>query len=766
MTDRQIFDSAVAFTETYRKHLGSHKAVREAMCCRQLYPACLSPIREGDLFAGANPDHAFNALAVDFGIQKGSGQSGYIMSPKTLAELKARLGPESHAQIDGMIELWRAESTFVKYWRHAAASDPEMGEYLRFELDEAGYDANFKHYLAQPKGIGRVITCGNSRLAGLMLDFDKLLRLGLPGLAEQIAARRRDVEKKGGDAGFLEGLLISIETLKDICAHYQVQAEALARNAGGSPAGDELREMARVLDKLQKGKPETLREAIQLMWISTLASRVLNYARMDVYLGDFYARDIDSGTLTEDEAMRLVMALWHAIEERKIVFDSRVVIGGKGRRNEANADRFALAAMEATRRLRGLTPVLSLRFHEGQAPALLRKALDVIGEGCLYPTLYNDDVYVPGTCRIMDVPESEAEKYLPLGCGELILDSASSGSPNSALNVPKALEAALHDGIEPLTGERLGPRTGSPETFDTFAKLLDAVKAQLRHAMETDVRAHLHQHQNLSRECSFLFQSLLLDDCVERGKDMVSGGLRHLGACIEGFGFTNAGDSLHAIKTLVYERRRLTLGRLTQALDADFAGFEAERQMMLAVPKYGNNHPDVDAMVADISTFIHETAKAIGTKAGLAYYIVSSVNPGGITLGRFCGATADGRRCGEPFAVGDSPTAGFDRNGLTSMLLSVAKSDAANGGYITNLKLSREMFAEGSRPKTEALLNVFFKRGGMQLNITVLGRKDLENAIRDPAKHAHVMVRIGGYSAKFVDLDAVMQQEIMARTFY
>ncbi len=765
MNDRQILDCAVAFTETYKTHLGSHKAVREAMCCRQLYPVCLSDIREGDLFAGVNPDHAFNSLAVDFVTQKGSGQSGYLMSPKTLAELKERLGPDSHASIDDMIRFWRDESTFVKYWKRAADSDPEMGEYLRFELDDAGYDANFKHYLSKPKGIGRVIECGNSRLAGLMLDFDKLLRLGLPGLGELIAARRRDVEKEGGDAGFLEGLLIAVETLKDICAHYQTQAEALARKTRTPQAAAELREMARVLDTLQKRKPETLREAIQLMWLSTLPSRVINYSRMDVYLGDFYTHDIDSGALTENEAMRLVMALWKAIEERKIVFDSRVVIGGRGRRNEANADRFALAAMEATRRLRGLTPVLSLRFHERQNPALLRKAYDVIGEGCLYPTLYNDDVYVSGTRRVMDVTESEAEKYLPLGCGELILDAASSGSPNSALNVPKAIEAALHDGVEPLTGERIGARTGSPATFDTFEKLLDAVKAQLRHAMETDVRAHLHQHKNLSRECAFLFQSMLLDDCVARGKDMVSGGLRYLGACIEGFGFTNAGDSLYAIKTIVYERKQMPLERLTRVLDADFEGFEAERHLMLAAPKYGNNHQGVDATVAEISTFIHETAKEIGANAGLGYYIVSSVNPGGITIGRNCGATADGRRRGEPFAVGDSPTASFDRSGLTSMLSSVAKSDAANGGYITNLKLTREMFAE-SRLKTETLLNVFFKKGGMQLNITVLGRTDLENAIKDPEKHSHVMVRIGGYSAKFVDLDAVMQKEILERTLY
>lgn len=764
--DEKLLDAALVFTATYQHYRDTPKSVREAHCCAELYPAILGDIRPGDLYAGRGSDGWFWNTMVDFSNQKDN-QAGYMMSLHCLDRARRNLGPERHAEIDGLIEFWRHESTFVKVRSYALQTDPEMADYLLegYDFDRLDYMRIGTNHLTAPKGVGHICASGDTRQAGLMLDFDKLLRLGIPGLEQEVEEKRRQAEAESRDCSLFEGLRISLETVRRVCRHYEIQAREMSQAADKAGQKAELLEMSRILASLQRRKPETLREAIQLLWLYSLLARAGDYSRLDVSLGDFLVADLAAGRLDEAEAERLIMELWRRFDETNFKWNTRVVIGGMGRRNPENADRFALMAMEVTRKFRRIMPVLTLRFHREQNPALFRKALEVIGEGCLYPTLYNDDVYVDGAARIMDIPREDAEGYLPLGCGELIIDHAGSGSPNSAISVPKALEAVLHNGREALTGRRLGPETGPLESFDTFEKLLAAFKAQLAEALRIDVKVHTYCRTVLSRECSLLFQSLLMDDCLERGLDMLSGGLRYFGACNEGFGFTNAGDSLLAIKKAVYEQNWLTLQELVNILDRDFEGHEKERHMLRALPKYGNGDPEADAMVGEIATFIHRTAQEAGRQAGLDYYTVSSVNPGGLSLGRRCAATPDGRKCGEPFAIGDSPTAGYDTSGLTSMLASVAKSDAANGGYITNLKLSKDMFTE-QVPKTEALLGTFFNSGGMQLNITVIGRQDLENALREPEKHAHVLVRVGGYSARFIDLDKVTQQEIINRTLY
>lgn len=106
-----------------------------------------------------------------------------------------------------------------------------------------------------------------------------------------------------------------------------------------------------------------------------------------------------------------------------------------------------------------------------------------------------------------------------------------------------------------------------------------------------------------------------------------------------------------------------------------------------------------------------------------------------------------------------------DRSGITCMLSSVAKPGAANGGYITNLKLSSEMF-RGKRPLLESILRTFFKKGGMQLNITVTSRQDLLNALENPGEYAHILIRVGGWAARFIDLSKPFQTEIINRTQY
>ncbi|MDW8278477.1 MAG: pyruvate formate lyase family protein, partial [Anaerolineales bacterium] len=401
------FDLELALTETYQRHLRDDPALREAHCLWVLLPPLFDPPQPDDLFVG-RMRHA----AVGFSLELASGGPIYYCHADRIIPRLAELPPEECARVQAMLDFWKDEATIE-------------GHLLR-RLPEETLKATSNH-VAEMGG----------RLAGTLLDFEKLVRLGLPGLRAEIAKARR----ANGDLPLYRGMDLALDLFVEIIRMYAAQM-------GG--------EMRQTLENIAVRAPETFREAAQLTWLYALVSGTVNYGRMDVYLGDFYAADIDSGRLSEDEALALTQSLWRLIAARQTVFNGRVYLGGRGRPNEANADRFALVAMEATRTVIEIEPQLTLRFYEGQNPALMAKALQVIGEGRTFPMLYNDDVNIRAVAQAFDLPQQEAKHYLPYGCGEYALDHRSVGSPNCSLNLLKNLEVVLHNGKDAQTGEVIG----------------------------------------------------------------------------------------------------------------------------------------------------------------------------------------------------------------------------------------------------------------------------------------------------------------------
>lgn len=738
---------AVAFTGAYRQHRHDPAPLREAACLRTQFPAILGPLREDDALAGRRP-----------------------------AEMIVYIGTIWWAAYPGRSRGNRAEGKQGGYcFDFAAPERPDRTDEERRVLAELASFWETECTLAKVHGRWepslRQHTGGHAQIDGTSIgfcvapDLDHILRLGLTGLRDAVAARRQ-AGGTGAEAAFLTGLATVVELLFETCRHYETQARQLAETAAEPRPRARFRKMADVLLALRQGPPATFAEAVQLAWLCTLLTggKHIEGWRLDVALGDFYCRDIDSGIETEESALDLLQALWQAFFENGEAAVCRIVIGGRGRRNPGYADRFSLAAMEATRRHRKVTPQLTLRFHADQAPALLAKAYDVLAEGCTYPMLYNDDVVVPGVSRSLHVPPEVAERYHPLGCGEYMLGACSPSLLDCGWSIPKSLEAALHNGRSD-DGRAIGPPTGAAEELDSFGKLQEAVRQQVAFAASLSARIYRHITDVYAGECAFLLASLFTDDCLARGRALFDGGVRYRGACVMGHGFTNAADGLTAIRRLVYDERRVPLNRLVAALDRDFEGEDDLRRLMLACPKFGNDDPSADRELVDLWRDISAAADAAGREAGFDFHTVSSVNPGGYGMGRACGATADGRRRGEPFAIGNAPTAGFDRNGLTALLSSVARVDAANGGAATNIKLSRAFFT-GGRDKLTALFGAYFASGGQQVMITVIDRHDLEAALAEPARYSHVLVRVGGWSARFIDLEPAVQQEILRRTLY
>lgn len=743
-------ESAVRFTEAYKKYTNAHPAVREVMCVAELYPRLLPPMREGDVFAGSLGEKVNGTLPVTFSPQY-IAQIGYVMNIPLLKRL-AKEFPERSGEIEDIIDFWKRESTFVKILNEAPE---DVRKYLfpsGIGLDEDGYLRS--RIISCPLGSGFISGSFDSRVAGLMPDFEKLVRLGLPGLKAEINKYAEKIPSGDKRADYYHAAKKAVEILERCAEDYRDEAEKLG-----------LHDAAEVLDAISKRAPATLREGIQLILIFTTVAHVENYGRLDIALGELLRDDLDSGRLDEEKAVELLCEFWRVFERWGSQFDSRVLIGGAGRPDEKSADRFAMLAMEATRRRHAIVPVLTLRLYNGQNPALFDKALELIGEGCIYPTLYNDDAYIPGVMKSMHIPYEDALCYAPLGCGEMTLAHESVGSPNSTFRFLKALEATLHNGCDAITGELIGIRTGNVEEFDTYEKLENALCRQIRAALERDVTLHLFNRKITARETAYVHVGLLMDSCLKRGLGLHDGGVKYFGANVEGFGQTNTANSLAVIKKLVYDEKRFTLREVVDILDADFEGYETERKLFMSVPKYGNGDPLPDGIARRLEKFVNKTADEIGLANGLCYYTVASVNPGGITCGPRVAASADGRHCGEPMALGNSPQPGTDTSGMTSMLLSTAGTYPDNGGVVTNMNLSRETVVN-NREGVKAAFKAYFEMGGLQLNVNCFSKGDLEKALKEPEKYSNLIVRVSGFSARFVDLDPVTQKHIMERTLY
>ncbi|MDR1531718.1 MAG: hypothetical protein LBS62_05975 [Clostridiales bacterium] len=725
---------ALRFTEVYQSESDIYK--REAQCLKLQTPHILAPIIEGDLIAG-RVRHGFVGFSPQFG-----GLYTYFYhedkAAETLASLNGRVPPELESTVKQMDQFWRREKTLNRLWERFRGKFP----------DAQIYDSYTKPGIANTDG----------RLAGTNVDLYKLVRKGVPGLLAEI--------KGQGGGPFYEALAVAAETIADACRFYEEQAIALEKTAQGAWKRD-LAEMIQNLRNLQVQAPSNFKEGLQLIWIYAVVSDLMNFGRMDAILGDLYAKDLEEGSIDEEEGIRWLTSLYRQFLRLHKIHDTRVIIGGKGRANERNADKLALAFMETSRRFKDVVPQLTLRYYKGMSEEVYDKAIRVNAEGTTFPIIYSDETNIPAVMSVYGVDESEAERYLPFGCGEYVLEGLSVGTPNCGINLLKALELTLQRGYDYYWRQRSGIDTGDLTQLDGFEKLWDAYVRQLQPWLTWVAWHNKINHDVAAEQAGYLHISLLMDDCLARGKGVLNGGVRYFNAAAEVFGIISCADSLTAIKTLVYEQRAFSLSELAEMLRNNFAGHERERQKLLKAPKYGNDDDAADAMAVRVFSHVAEAVMDLGQSVGFNKYNIVSVNNSmSAEWGQYCIASPCGRKAGAPMSNGNGPSLGADKNGVTALLNSMAKFDpATHVGVINNVRFTKEL-ARSSFAKIKEALRVFYEHNGVQTNLCFVGREDLENAMAHPEDYQNLIVRVGGFSARFVELAPVIQNELILRTSY
>jgi formate C-acetyltransferase len=479
----------------------------------------------------------------------------------------------------------------------------------------------------------------------------------------------------------------------------------------------------------------------------------LSMGRLDKLLAPYYDRDISAGIMTSSEAEEILCALWDRFAMIPKAFQN-VALGGLNSSGSYFCHPLTVMCMRVAAKVAKDQPLVSLRCHPAMPDELWQEALDLLGTGLGFPALFNDTVCVSAKMKA-GVSEHDALDYGIVGCVEL-----------NACGKEYAHTEALRINWAKILEEMLWEYAGkaAPERFE---QLLSQYLKKLRQVCADALAACSLLDANYPNHWPSPFLSTTMEACVQNGRDVTQGGTIYNFSAVNAAGMANTIDSLLALRKFVYEEKYLTMDRYIDMLAVDYRGYEEERAYIMAnCPRYGSDEEADELMRRVSNVFMDICSSTAGARGG--YYQVGfySVESHGI-LGERTGALPDGRRCGVALANGFSPVQGTEKGGPTGVLYAAECIDHTRlaNGMVLDMKFSAAFFRQrNNREALKAMIETYFKLGGMELQLNVVDRQILLDAYRNPAAHRDLIVRVSGFSAYFVSLTDVVQQEIIART--
>ncbi|MCM1134475.1 MAG: hypothetical protein NC400_02770 [Clostridium sp.] len=615
---------------------------------------------------------------------------------------------------------------------------------------------------------------GGLNFGHVIVDYEKVLRIGFGGLKEEINRRLEDSALEENQRNFLLSGKETILGSELFIKRYGEEAFHLAETVEFGRA-EELREIGRVCSRIAASPAANFREALQLLWFTQLLLEIesgvsaFSYGRMDQYLYPFYQKDLESGILSEDEAQELIDLFWlkNWRYPSKMLDPGRALtLGGILSNGGSGVNSLTYLMLNATRRLKIFQPKLNARIWN-DAPKEYIEACVRTAQGNCGPMFYCDEISIQALEKYGYVRE-DAMDYGLIGCYEMAAPGKECGNPmGAAVNIGKCFELAMNNGVSMTTGEQLGPQTGYLNEFQDLKQLKEAFQKQVEYALDMLEQQLLYETLRHSLMLPHTLESVLIEGCIQKGKDVTQFGAALTTIGVRMSGLIQTADSFTAIKKLVFEEKSLSMERLWKGLCTDFAEDEALQAILInKAPKYGNDCDEADYTVRELGQYLCEAIQKrrhlSGTllRPGLFSYLE-------FMNGESCAALPDGHRKGQPFANGVSPTHGRDYQGLTAMLRSAAKLDysLSNNAATLDVKLPLNLFSgENGVRALSQILQTFFKEGGMQIQLYFLSAKELMEAQKSPEKYTGLIVRVTGYSAYFTELNKNLQDEVIMRT--
>lgn len=614
------------------------------------------------------------------------------------------------------------------------------------------------------------------------------LRLGPKGLMEKAKEKLKTCSKDQQE--FYECTILVLEGAIHFMMRYHDEIERMLPTVD-SKYRESLQKVANHCSSLTKRTPQTFHEAVQSLWflfvILHMESNASSFSpgRMDRYLYPFYQKDVESGLISQQDALEILECLW--LKFNQIVYlrnqhsakyfagfpiGFNIAVGGMDENGHDTYNELSMLLLKAQYHLGLPQPNLSVRLNKDSSHEFMQEAIKVVAKGSGMPQFFNDESIVQTLIHDLGIEKQDAYDYAIVGCVELTTHGNNLGWSDAAMfNLNKALELTLNHGKCLLTGEQIGLDLGSVETFGSFEELENAFQKQVDYFIEEMMKAEIVVEKAHQDCLPSAFLSTVIDDCLDKGLDVTRGGAKYNLSGIQMIQVANLADSLAAIKELVYDEKLITQHELLKALQDDFKGHEITQTMLLnKAPKYGNDVEWVDHLGAKWAGYFRNRMKDYTNYRGGPYHTGMYTVSAHVPMGENVGASPDGRHALTPLADGGmSPVYGRDMSGPTAVLKSVSRMEnsfTTNGGLL-NMKFLPEFFQnETGMLKFENFLRAFVDLEVPHIQFNVVRREDLLDAKAHPERHKSLTIRVAGYTAYFVELAGKLQDEIIERTAY
>ncbi len=663
-------------------------------------------------------------------------------------------------------------------------------------------------------GLGRGLYLLNLYLFGgvghTCANYEKLLANGFGGqqkrvqekLAKLDPALPEDLTKRE----FYQAQLIVLDAVAYYIRRYAALAQEMAEGEPDAKRKDELLQIAANCEWVAENPPRNFFEALQLVHLITCiiliesSGHSISYGRFDQYMYPFYQQDLENGTASQEFMQELIECFYIKVGTPTKLRDQMTVIsntgrgmggesltiGGVDRKGHDATNDLSFMCLDAHAHTRLSCPWICVRWNANTSREFKIKTANIIRMGTGQPKVYNDESAIPVQLA-KGVPTEDARDYAVVGCVEIDAPGKEYGWHDSAyFNMAKVMELAINNGrclgcasycprwaVCGGAGQRLGPETGSLADFKSFEEVLESFDQQMKYwcdQMVAGINIMDITHQKLK---PLPYLSLLIDDCIEAGVDVTAGGARYNFNGPQGVGVGTVADGLAAIKQLVFEENKVIGKDYLDALEKNWEGYEPLYALVNSdkVHHYGNDDDYADELAQlgfnTYCQYVENRPACRGGKFTPGVYSVSA----NVGLGLIQWAAPDGKKAGEPISDCLGPvhnaSGSHDVTGPTAILKSVTKLDhvRATNGTLMNWKFSPgAVTGESGRDNLISLLEVYFQNKGHHSQFNIISRETLEDALVNPDQYKHLLVRVAGYSAYFVELSKPLQMDILGRT--
>ncbi|ACN13543.1 PflD1 [Desulforapulum autotrophicum HRM2] len=548
----------------------------------------------------------------------------------------------------------------------------------------------------------------------------------------------------------------------------------------------EFEKMADVCRNVPANKPRDLWEVLQMSWFMHIGVitesngwDACNPGHVDRHFFPYYKKSLETGQLDEESAKELLCAWWikynnhpapakygvSALESGTYNDFVNISLGGITTDGKDAVNDLSYIFLEILDEIEFIQPQVHVLLSRMNPEHFLKEACKVIRKGRGFPAMFNAEAVIEQQLRVGKTI-SDARGGGICGCVETTCYGKEAAPLIGYINIAKILELTLQNGFDTRTKKQVGPKTGNVKDFNSYEELMEAFKKQARYIIDTKLVGSQYLIQMFAKYVPQPFLSVLIEGCVESGKDYNDGGPKYNVSILPGVGIGTVTDSLSAIKKHVFDESTYSMGEVIEALNADWQKSE-EMRLTFAnkTPRYGNDNDYADSIMREVSDFFIDTVDGIKDSRGGTYRMNMLPTTCHMYFGEVTGATCDGRRAGKPLSEGISPVQGADLCGPTASLKSAAKMDHSRTcGTLLNMKFLPDVLkGDIGIHKLASLIRTYFTYGGHHIQFNVCDAKTLQLAQKTPEDYNDLIVRVAGYSDYFNAIGKDLQDEIIQR---